>query len=66
MDRYAQENASRLVQGYWLPRPWEDAANDFEPAFARAKAEATAALQASIQAIEALTFEKFRVSPGRR
>ena len=66
MNRYEKENASRLVQGYWLPHPAEDAADQFQPAFIRAKTEALAALRATIQAIETLTFEDFRTSPGRR
>lgn len=57
MTRYQIQNASFLVDGYFLPRPHEGA--DKTAAFDRAKEECVEALSAQIQNIEHLKFEQF-------
>lgn len=57
MNRYQIQNAVRLVEGYFLPRPHEGGGG--VEAFERAKAECVAVLSVQIKNIETLKQEQF-------
>lgn len=55
LNRYDIENATSIVNGYYVPRPGEMPARAFE----RARSEASAALRARAEHIDALTHAQY-------